>query len=482
MPGDVVGNTSYSANARASSELGASQIPTDTNASRKQVDVPDETAPEGRIPQLIRLWNTSRKSLIGAAFTMAQPLMLNAISIPATAYIIASLGPLDYGEWAVALSLIASTAVLTALGARSAFVRGLSREPTTAPQAFADQLGLRLFLGAFAGAVSLGVCLALGYNGVVLRCTLLLAIGGIFNTVVQVVADLLVAFERLPSMSAINAVGGLSLTIASVIAIWLGAGPFGLAASYMFGPVLSAALSLLLVQRQLFPVRMSWNPRRWWALLTESKIFTGQLLIYGLDTQAANLLVPKLVDVTSYGYFAAGTLVPMRLMVIPDGMSMAFYPGLVRSHAEGPDAFRRHVGRYCLLAGIVGTLAAVPVFFLAGPIARLLFPLHPDVCQTMIQLTIWWVPLVALHTALTASLNAAFREGRETRIAFAAMLVSLVTTAILVATWQLTGAGIALLAKGFINLTFRMPLFFSAMKTPMEKGAPALRSEADVPA
>ena len=407
---------------------------------------------------------------------VVQPLMLNAVSIPATAYIIKSLGPLQYGEWAVALSLLASTAVLMGLGARSTFVRGISRAPDTAPVAFAEQLGLRIFLGAFAGAVSAAASLALGYGSVVIECTLLLAVGGIFTAIAQVVADLLIAFERLPTMTTINAIGGLVLTAASVVAIWFGVGPLGLAVSYLVGPVLSAVLSLWLVQRQMFPVRMMWRPRRWWTLLTESKVFTGQLLIYGLDSQAANLLVPKLVDVTSYGYFAAGTLVPNRLMVIPDGLNTAFYPVLVRHHAEGPKAFRRSVRNYALLAAAAGLLVAPPVYFLAGPIANLLFPEHPEMCRMLIRITIWAVPLVCLYTAATNCLNAAFREGPETRVAFAAMIVSMLVTVILVATWQVTGAGIALLAKGIINLVFRVPLFLSAMKSPslaLDKPTPA---------
>lgn len=420
----------------------------------------------GRVLRLAHLWRASRRSLIGASFTVAQPLLLNVLSIPATAYIIKSLGPLDYGRWAVALSLIASTEVLIGLGARSAFVRGISRSPTGAPQAFAEQLGLRIFLGVFAGAVSVAACAALGYGRIVMECTLLLAIGGIFTATAQVVADLLIAFERLPSMSAINAISGLALTLASVLAIWLGVGPPGLAVSYLSGPVLSALLSLLLVQRQLFPVRMMWMPRRWWTLLAESKTLTGQLLVHGLDSQAANLLVPKLVDVMSYGYFAAGTLVPTRLMIIPDSFNTAFYPVLVRHHAEGPKSFRRSVRNYGLLTAVVCFMAAPPVYFLAGPIANLLFPEHPDVCRMLIRTTIWALPLVALYTAATNCLNAAFLEGRETRVAFAAMIVSMLVTVVLVANWQLKGAAIAVLAKGVINLVFRVPLFLSAMRSP----------------
>ena len=83
----------------------------------------------------------------------------------------------------------------------------------------------------------------------------------------------------------------------------------------------------------------------------------------------------------------------------------------------------------------------------------------------LIQTTIWWVPLVSIYTAMFNCLNAAFREAAETRVGFAAMIVSMLVTVVLVATWQLRGAAIALLAKGFINIAFRVPLFLSAMRS-----------------
>lgn len=426
--------------------------------------VAENPEPQG-LQKLVHLWRTSKTSLIGAGFMVAQPLLLNAISIPATAYIIKSLGPLTYGEWAVALSLIASTAVLLGLGARSTFVRRLSREPENAPDLFAEQLGLRIFLGGFAGAVSVAACIALGYSSIVVQCTALLALGGVFSAVAQVVADLLIASERLPSMSIINAIGGLSLTGASVLAIWFNTGPIGLAISYMFGPVLTAVLSLALVQRQLFSVRMKWMPRRWWALLAESKTFTLQLLVYGLDTQAVNLLVPKLVDVTSYGYFAAGTLVPTRLIVVPDGLNTAYFPVLVRHYGEGAASFRRSVRNFFLFTFLTCMAAAIPVYFLAGPVANLLFPEHPEVCKMLMQTTIWWLPICALYTGITNVLNASFRENPEARAAFAAMIVSMLVTVVLVAKWQLVGAAVALLIRGVINLLFRAPLFIRAMRS-----------------
>lgn len=111
----------------------------------------------------------ARQSLVGASFLIAQPLLLNALSIPATAYIIAKLGALDYGQWSIALTLIASTNILTNLGLRSSFIRSVARDPKIAPQAFGEQLGLRALLALVAGATALGLSAALGYPTLVAR-------------------------------------------------------------------------------------------------------------------------------------------------------------------------------------------------------------------------------------------------------------------------------------------------------------------------
>ncbi|MFN7983325.1 MAG: oligosaccharide flippase family protein [Vicinamibacterales bacterium] len=415
---------------------------------------------------LRRLWKSSRRSLIGASAVVAQPLLLNAVSIPATYYIISSLGPEQYGEWSIALSLLAATSVLVGLGTRLAFVRSISRDPSRAATLFAEQLGLRALLGTLAGTVSVLACLALGYPTVVLQATLLLVFGGVFSAITGVVSDLLTALERLPSMSAVTAVGGLVLTCSSVIAIWLGAGPVGLGMSYIIGPILTAMLALSLVHRQLFPVRAVFAPARWKTLLVESKMLSLQFIVIGLDTQAVNLLLPKFVGVTEYGYFAAGTLLPARLLVVPDGLNTAFYPVLVRAFGEGTASFRSAAQRFYLLAVAVGLATAVPVFALAGPIARLLFPHQPEICRQIIEVTIWWVPLLALHMAATNILNASFRDSREARLSVMAVIVSLATTVLLVSSLGLIGAALSLLAKGTINLAFRVPLVLEALREP----------------
>ena len=413
----------------------------------------------------------ARKSLIGASFVIVQPLLLNVISLPVTAYIIAVLGPHHYGQWSVALTMITSTAILTNLGLRSFFIRGVAQHPETARKAFSEQLGLRMCLAVLAGLFSLLVCRLLGYPAEILRCTAILAIGAVFTAAAAVVSDLLSATERLPSLATINFAAGLLLTAASAVAMWLGGGPLGLAGAYLVGPLMTGTLSLLLIQRRMFPVSVSGTPRRYWELLKQAKILGLQLFVMNLGNHAENLLVPKLVGISAYGYFAAGTLLPRRMEVVSDGLNTAFYPVLARSYQQSPAQALVTVKRLGLFMCAACLPAAIALTVFADPIARLLFPDSPDICRTVIRITIWWLPLIGLAYAMGYAINAARLEREEARIAISSTVASLVLSVILIQAFGLLGACYALVGRAALALAFRIPCFLRTLRPPQVAAA-----------
>src|SRR5918993_4486065 len=64
-----------------------------------------------------------RRTFYSAAIYSAQPVFLSALMLPVTAYVIRSLGPTQYGQWATATTLAAAVAFLTNPGLRGTFVR-----------------------------------------------------------------------------------------------------------------------------------------------------------------------------------------------------------------------------------------------------------------------------------------------------------------------------------------------------------------------
>jgi O-antigen/teichoic acid export membrane protein len=406
----------------------------------------------------------ARTSLIGASFIIVQPLLLNALSLPVTGYIIATLGPHDYGQWAVALTLMMTGSLLTNLGLRSFFVRRVAQHPEVAPHAFAEQLGLRVSLAILGGTLSVIVAYSLGYSEAVVACTAILAAGAIFTAVGAVVSDLLSATERLPMLASINMAAGLALTAASALAMYFGGGLLTLSMAYLVGPVLTGLMSLTVVHRRIFPVRVRGGAYRYWHLVKEARVLGLQLFVMNLGNHTENLLVPKLVGLTSYGYFAAGTLLPRRLEVVPDGLNTAFFPVLARaykhSHQQAVSAVTR-LGAFMLAASVP---AAVLMWVLADPIAQLLFPENPAVCRTVIRITVWWVPLLGIGYGMGYALNAAGRERDEARLAIIGTIVSLTLSVALIVQLGLIGACFALVAKAAIGCLVRLPAFIDSLR------------------
>src|SRR4051812_38534367 len=144
-----------------------------------------------------------------------QPLLLNAVGLFATAYIIRRLGAAQYGAWAVAVSLTSANAFLTNLGLRPLFVRALTRDPERTAELLADQLGVRLRLAVIGAAMAVLAALAMGYPPVVIGCVLVCDFSLLFAVAWTVLGDVLQAMERFRSLAIGTFASGLMLTAVS---------------------------------------------------------------------------------------------------------------------------------------------------------------------------------------------------------------------------------------------------------------------------
>lgn len=421
---------------------------------------PAATTDRAAVPQVPPL----RSAAFGAACISLQPILLSALMLPATAYVIRGLGPTGYGQWATATALVAATSFLTNLGLRGTFVRAVARDPDSAAQAFAEQLGIRMVLGLFAAVMALGACALLGYSSTVLLCTTFSVLALVLTTIASTANDLLQALHRLPTIAMVNLLGGIFLTAASVIAICVGAGPVGVAATYLSGPVLSVAMLLWIVERRHVCVRLHWNTRRSLKLLWEARFFAAQQLVATVSNNAEALILPRLLGPTAFGFFSAGTLLPTRLTAIPDGIGTAAYPAIAQAHRQETGATHGMIWRFLLLAGSVCIAAALAVSLLARPIAQLLFPGHGEVCEQVLRITIWLVPLMGLHCVMSYALNAMSRDAVQARASLLGGMAALLMTAVLV--WQLGLIGACwsmVLRQGFQVLALT-PLLIRAMQ------------------
>lgn len=408
--------------------------------------------PESPLP------STVRRTLVGAACLSLQPLILNAISVPVTAYIIHRLGPDGYGQWMVAAALLVFCGILTNLGLRGAFIRHVAQRPGDAASALAEQLGLRLALSALAGILAIATCVALGYPSAVAWCAIVGAIGLMLTTVATTLSDLLQALQRMRTIAAVNLAAGLALTAVALGTARIGASPVAMAIAYLTGPLLAAAALIAIVRRGGVRVGLHLNLHSSRRLLGRCRFFAAQQLLAAGGTHAESLILPRLVGITQFGFFTAGTILATRLAAFPDGLSTAAYPAMASRCAGGARDAAGIVLRYLLVAALGGAIVAGVGMLVADPIGRILFPDEPTLFAHVVRVTIWSIPLVGVELIVGCALNAAGEDAAQARASVPGAVASLAASVGLVVTFGVAGACWAMLLRPLIRVSVLIPL------------------------
>jgi O-antigen/teichoic acid export membrane protein len=394
---------------------------------------------------------TLKKSLLGGACLGLQPLLLNALSVPAMAYIIRGLGATAYGQWTMATALTATIGLLANLGLRGVFVRHVAAHPENASAAVAQQLGLRLALAVLAALLLISVCIALRYPPIVIGCALISAAAMIATTAATTLIDLLQALHRSTTVAMVNLIAGLILTFSSVLVVWIGFGPIGLALAYLVGPIASVTMLTVMVQRtQAIRVRLSLRGAT--SLLKQSRSFASQQLLNNACLYADALLLPRLIGATGFGFYSAGALLPNRLSVVPDGLCTAAYPLLTRRFRENPASAVRMTFGYLGIVLFACLPLAIFVALLSGPIARILFPHQPEICRQVILVTIWTLPLFGIESVLGYAINAAGADAAQARASLPAAMCNIALTIILMSRLGIAGACIAIPLRNAVRI------------------------------
>jgi len=418
----------------------------------------DQTIPMSPAPAAAPPPARARRGLFAASHLAGQAILLNAISVPVMAYIIRGLGAERYGQWSTAAVLVSVASVLTNLGLRGTFVRSVARNPESSPTALGEQLGIRTLLSLIAALAVLAIAVMLRYPPIVLRCAAVGSLGILLGALATTLADLLQGLHRMSVYAVANFIGGLCLTALSVVVIWWGEGPVALAAAYLAGPAISAFI-LLIAVRSLFPIAASWNLRKGWEHLKQSRFFAAQQFINTLTVNQESLLLPKIVGSSVFGLYSAGLLLASRLVIIPDALGSVFYPIIAESHARDPRAASGEAVRFLLLSLIVCLPIVVIVLFFSRPLAHVLFQTNWEVCQTVIRITIWSLPLMGVESVMGYALNAANRDARQARYTLYSAALSLVVALVLVIKFGLIGACWSFLLRCIIKISFIVRLF-----------------------
>ena len=254
-----------------------------------------------------------------------------------------------------------------------------------------------------------------------------------------------------------------------------------MALAYLSGPAMSAALLLVIVRGSVCPVTVRWNVSSWRRLFAGSRYFALQQLLFAGSTQAEALMLPRLIGMHQFGIFTAGAMPANRLIAIPDGLAAATYPTIVSACVHGPSGGAALVRRFALLGVLGGSLIALAGMACAEPVGRLLLPGHSDLFSTVVQITIWSLPLTALELVMGYSLNACGKDATQARLAVPSAAASLLCSVALVSWFGLIGACWSMVLRPAVRGGFLVPAVLRTFRSSPGRGSSVAESSTSLP-
>jgi O-antigen/teichoic acid export membrane protein len=405
-----------------------------------------------------------------SAWLICQPLLLNVISVLSTGYIARSLGAADYGAFNLGFAQIALFSPLGNLGLRAVAVRAIAEDREHAREIVGATFALRLLFTALAALLAL-LWLCLPTYSWTTRAIGLAAIGSmVFQSMGMVAVDLFQGFERARPAAQAQMLGGLLLTLLSVLALLAGLELPGFVGACVLGAFLQMALLHSAARRHFQAIRPCFDRQRIRALFHQLRPFMGLSLLSSLtDAPVVDVLIlGALYPAGAVGAYAAANGLVGRLLMVPLGIGDALYPAVAHGHSRDSEEVRHAVRSYVSNLVLVTLPIALWLTFAAPTVLWILFGNQYDAGVPVLRLAGWLLPLTGFAYLVRECLSAIRRQDEALRLSLVSGGLVVALYAVLIPAFGLVGAAVAGIAREVVML----PLWLRALSRRFSNPVP----------
>jgi O-antigen/teichoic acid export membrane protein len=289
----------------------------------------------------------------GAALRVGSFAVGSLFSVAAAALLFRHLGVVDTGRYTTAMSLSALVTGLTDLGLTGVGLRELSVLRGEPRAAFTRSLlGVRLVF-ALVG-VLLVTSFAFAAYGPLLGLGVLIACGGVLIQNTQgILAVSLVVRLRLGWLSALELTRLFATACTIALLVFLGAHLLAFLAVTAVASLIVLPPTVALVRGDI-PLRPSFDPRRWRALITPMLTYSAAALTATLYLRVAVILVSLLSGARQLGFFSVSYRVVENLFTLPGLLVGSAFPLFAHTAHGDPVRFAYVISRVFDASLIVG--------------------------------------------------------------------------------------------------------------------------------
>ena len=411
---------------------------------------PARTVPTAVPPEPDRAVAVSTVSQLGARFLHL------ALNVASSVILVRYMGPDHYGDYVRVIAVTGWVGLLSEFGLNKVGVRHAAREDGSAGRVIGTVMGTRTVLSVAAAAVAQLTLLPLHASRTVhiaaLVASLMFVFDGFFATVVVFQVTLKQHYEAFVRvLMEIVELSVLLLLVAS------GAGLVALVSAPVVGAAVGCVVGYL-VARSRFALRLSFDRNLAWELLRTAAPIVPAIMIGVLTLKLDSLMVAALRPRHEVGLYGAAYQPMEYALNAITVVALPFFPLLARAHGRDAVAFLRSY-RHATEAVLAFILPITTITLVAAtPMVKAVYqPVWAGSAGPMRVLSVALV-FMAISAWNGFVLLAGNRQRMTIRYGAAALVVSIVTCAVLLPTIGYMGGAIAALAANIVSTVWSLTL------------------------
>lgn len=261
---------------------------------------------------------------------------------------------------------------------------------------------------------------------------------------------------------------------ASLSALLLGFGLYGLTLAYVFGRILASALITyyFFSRRMSPPLRVDWaNLRYMWRLLI---VFVPMNFLANLYFRADIIVLAWLMSDSDVGLYGCAMRIASFSYIIPDSVTLASLPHFSHLWVKDRAAFGAKMSRYLEFLLAIGLLGSAGMAFFGGTLLTVFFGTKYAASSPLLAILAFSLPALGFSTLPGYLLQAAHHEKLATLMV--AISTSMVFVALTIGTMAagLTGAALGIVFSLWLIGVAYLRLA-STLLCPVRKNSPLYR-------
>lgn len=387
------------------------------------------------------------------AFMLGSQVASKILAFIFSVYVIRQLGDVHFGRYAAALAYVSIFAMLTDLGTSWFSVREMARQKENIAWMVPDMMALRAILSLVAiviislSAWWLGKSPDVVLGIFVASCSLLLyAFQGPLDGV-------MIATERLDFSSIFNLLNKIVFMTLGTILLIMGVGYIGLLIATLTG-VLVMGLSSGYVATQVMKLEFERpDPRRWWYLIRSSFPFGVNAAAGEFARRFDTVFMSFVLTDAAVGWYNVPYNMILTMLLMAQSLAMAMYPTMVKEYDSGRGSIQDTVQRALRYLLLLSFPIAVGGTLLADQIILLLYGPQFENSISVMRILVWVLPCLFLAEILGRTSSTLHLENKAAKISVINAVISVILNLILITTFGVIGAAVALLITRLLGIT-----------------------------